>query len=232
MAARSVGPPSPTSKPVEHSVGLGGPTLRIGETGVGWRFFISVGLVLALVVGCARDGGGRVELTALNYRSIDPPTARFVPIELDRCFWWTDDQGQIWIAMEREQPIHFAGLSFVFQLSLVLEKPPAGRARNYLVSERELRAVTLLGPAEGRYVSQAGIVALYREDGDHLRGSFRLRVVREVARLLGGWSHPTQHLMLGRFDAVHDPQRGRAIVEGTDVSGWEREAPTSQPAGT
>ncbi len=193
---------------------------------------MACGLWLALLVlplaGC--QGGGRVQVAALDFRAIDPPAPRFVQIPIDRCFWWTNEAGQVWIAMERDQPLLIRPEHFVFQLSLVLERLPAGRERNYVVSKRELRGVARIGPAEGRYVSISGIVALYREAGDTLRGSFRMEVTQESLGLLG-WTAPRRQLMMGTFRAVRDEGRGQAIVAQTEADGWERN-PTTSPSTT
>ncbi len=134
--------------------------------------------------------------------------------------------------MERDKPWMLGLEHFVFQLSLSLEKPPAGRARNYLVSRRELRAVARFGPAESRFVSISGIVALYRKPHDRLRGSFRLQVAQQAQKLLGlgGWSRPRRYLTLGTFTAVHDEERGRRIAAETESFGWDRKPPASRPA--
>jgi hypothetical protein len=190
------------------------------------RVAISTAVLLVL---CACQSPGRVELVDLNYREIDPPAPRTAEIDIDHCYWWCDDKGQVWIAMEHERPVFLGAEQLVFQMTLVLEKLPAGRARNYLVSSRSLRATVHLGPAEGRFVSLAGIVALYREPGDRLRGSFRLEVAREISKLLGGWGRPSRHLMQGTFVAVHEEQRGRRIAEETSIRARPR-VPASQPA--
>ncbi len=184
---------------------------------------------LCLLFGCA--GGGRVEIATLDFRAIDPPAPRFAHVDLDRCYWWTDEQGQVWIAMERDQPLIVRPEHFIFQLSLVLEKLPAGRERNYLVNKRELRGVAKVGPAEGRYISLNGIVALYREPGDRMRGSFRLEVAQESLGLLG-WSSPRRQLMMGSFVAVPDTGRGKTVAAGTESPGWERAPRTSTQAAT
>ncbi len=187
-------------------------------------------LALGLLAGC--QGRGRVELASLNYREIDPPSPRFSGLDLERCYWWTDEAGQVWIALEHDKPwLLLGGEHFVFQLSLVLEKPPAGHARNYLVSKRELRGVARFGPVESRFVSLAGVVALYRESSNRLRGSFRLDVARQAQEFLGGWSPGSRYLMLGTFEAVPDEQQGRRIAAATEAFGWDRQPPTaSQPS--
>ncbi len=117
--------------------------------------------------------------------------------------------------MQRDKPSPLGSLGhFRFQMSLVLEDLPAGRARNYLVKKREFRGVARMGPAHSRWTSLSGVVALYREPGDRLRGSFRLQVAREVQQLLGGWSSPDRYLMMGTFEARPDVNgHGRQIAE-------------------
>jgi hypothetical protein len=188
---------------------------------------LTVPFLPLLLAGC--QGGGRVEVTSLNFREIDPPAPHFVHVPIDRCYWWTDDQDQVWIAMERDQPLLVRPEHFVFQLSLVLEKLPAGRGRDYHVFRRELRGKARFGPAEGRYVSLSGIVALYREGTERLRGSFRLEVAQEALGLLG-WSAPRRQLMMGTFEAVPDNGRGRTIAAQTEADGWQRTPPAQGPA--
>jgi hypothetical protein len=197
------------------------------------RAVILLGVGLAGLAGCS--GHGRVELVSLTYTSIDPPAPRVARIDLDHCYWWTDAAGQVWVAMEREfRPLFGEFGRFHFQMSLRLERPPSGKARNYFAGKRELRAWVLVGPIQNRLTSAAGIVALYREPGDHLRGSFRLLTRRVVNRWLGGWGRPSSYLMLGTFEAVHDEDRGRRIAAASESFGWEREegVSASRPAAT
>lgn len=189
---------------------------------VRWLPALALGAGLLLCAGCT--GTARIELTSLDFENIDPPPPRVGQLDIGRCFWWEDEEGQVWIAMERQTESFYGPLGrFTFQMSLVLEEPPAGRARNYDVTKRELRAVVRLGPMESRFESARGILALYREPGERLRGTFRLLVARENNRMLGGWSAPRAYLMLGEFEAVHDPEQGRPIVDATETGGWERE---------
>ena len=185
-----------------------------------------------LLAGCT--GSARVQIAALDYQAIDPPAGPppvVVPLDADRCFWWTDEHGKVWVALERDQPLLLTPeWRFRFQLSFALDEPPAGRARDYALSKRELRAMVRAGPTQARYSSVRGIVALYREPYDRMRGSFRLEVAREVQQMLGGWGRPSRYLMMGTFHAVHDETRGRAIAEQSESSGREREPAASQPA--
>ncbi len=189
--------------------------------------------VLPAALGCGAGcrGAARIELATLNFSAIDPPAPQVARVTLHRCTWWQDEAGQVWIAMERREPLVVVPGQFDFRLSLVLAGLPAGRAREYRVAERELRAAVRLGPIESRYESILGIVALYRAGGDRLRGSFRLLVGQQSSRLLGGWTEPVQQLMLGTFEAVPDSDgRGRLIAAETEAAGWDRPPPASQPA--
>ncbi len=138
--------------------------------------------------------------------------------------------------MQHQQtPLFHPKLRLHFQLSLVLQKLPAGPALDYKVTKETLRARVRFGPWESRFTSQVGIVALYRESsasrGDAeapLRGSARLQAARVASQWLGGWGRPTRYLMLLSFVAVHDEQRGRPIADATESQGWGRD--TSAPA--
>lgn len=180
--------------------------------------------LIACSAGCA-SGGARLDFAALDYRSIDPPAAKFTTLRPDRCYWWQEEDGRVVIAMQHFGPSLLFGKAgdFLFQLSLDLEGLPAGRARDYVVERRELRALARLGPAHVRFTSLRGIVALYREPGDRLRGAFRLMVARDVSQILGGWGRASNVLILGEFTAVQDAARGRSIRDATESQGWERE---------
>ncbi|TWT46103.1 hypothetical protein RAS1_25500 [Phycisphaerae bacterium RAS1] len=173
--------------------------------------------------GCA--GTGRIELASLDFTSIDPPDPRIAKLDLSECYWWTDDDGRVWVALRRcfRSPFNDL-LNFQFHMTLRFEKPPTGKARNYLVSRDELRAAVRIGPLESRFVSRTGIAALYRIDGGRVRGSLRMQVLREVSRLLGGWSKPSAYLLLGSFTAVPDRAAGEQIRAATEADGWERGA--------
>lgn len=175
----------------------------------------------AFFTGCT--GSGRIELASLDFTSIDPPDPRVTSLALDQCYWWTDDQEHVWVALQRRFRSPFNELlHFQFQMTLRFEKPPAGKARNYLVSRDELRAVVRVGPLESRFVSKTGIAALYRLDGGRLRGSLRMQVLREVNRLLGGWSKPSAYLLLGSFTAVPNRAAGESIRSATESDDWPR----------
>ncbi len=190
--------------------------------------------VFALLAAIGCSGSGRVEVASLNFEAVDPPAGpppRFTRIALDRCYWWLDENGRVCVAMERNQPTPLGpGWRFRFQLALQLDEPPAGRARDYRVTKRELRATARFGPSQSRFTSISGVVALYRQPQDRLRGSFRLLVAREVQQMLGGWGLPGRYLMMGTFEAVRNEEHGRQIRAQVDAhTALPDEHPDTQP---
>ena len=185
-------------------------------------------VLLPIHTGCR--GGGRLELASLSFKSVDPPAPRVTAVKLRECYWWTDDADQVWIAVQsRWSPWFNPKFRLELQMSLVLEKLPAGAARNYELRQRALCGRIRFGPWESRLVSQVGIAAAYRESGNRLHCSMRVQATRVTSQLLGSWGQPVPYLVLGDFTAVPDEQRGRAIALLTESGGWDRK-PTSRPA--
>ncbi len=197
-----------------------------GEPAAGGRalcIFAGVALLLFMPAHLACAGRASLVVTSLDYKAIDPPPA-YSKIDLDECYWWTDEHEQVWIAMRRRirSPIS-SDFDFDFSLSLLLDRLPAGSARNYLVGKEELRGVAEVGPLASTFESSAGILALYRQSGDRLRGSLKLEVLRRTASLLGGRTRATRYLFAGDLLAIHDERRGREIA--MEIEGPAEPAP-------
>ena len=135
-------------------------------------------LLLTALMACGCAGKAHLEFASLSFKAIDPPAPRVSKLDLSECYWWTDDDGQLWIAMEKNRTAWFdRKLRLEFQLSLALEKLPAGRARNYKLGPREIRTRIKFGLWESRFSSHLGVAAVYRESGDQIgRASCRERV--------------------------------------------------------
>jgi hypothetical protein len=192
-----------------------------------WRGILVASLCCA--AGCR--GSGRLHFASLDYRDIDPQVPpRLTAFDLQECYWWTDEGGRLWMAMQRQHtPLFYPKMRFEFQLSVALERLPAGRARTCKVDRTTLRARVCVGPWESRFTSRVGVIAVCREPGDRLRGSLRLQAVRVASHWLGGWGKPSRYLLLGSFTAVPDERRGRAIAEATESSGWGRDSSAGPP---
>lgn len=171
---------------------------------------------LCCLTGCT--GGGRLEFASLDFQAIDPPPSRVSSVRVQECYWWPEQDGRVRIAMQSQRtPLFHAKLRFQFQLLLALEKLPAGKARNYKLGSNGLQARVRFGPWESHFSSRIGIVALYRESDDRVRGSIRAQTSRVTLQWLGGWGKPVRYLTLGSFTAVRNEQRGRAIAEQVEA---------------
>lgn len=175
--------------------------------------------LLALLAGCA--GNGRIDRAALNYREIDEGGAQFTRIHADRCAWWADASGRVWIAMDAAPATWWAPARQAFAFALAVEKlSPQGKGE-YLVSRRELQAAMRLSGRAERCTAVAGVVSIQRADGDRLTGAFRLEVVEQSPNRLSGWGRGERQLLVGEFDAVRDAgDRVRVIADhlaGGDV---------------
>lgn len=186
------------------------------------------GLVVALA-GCS---GGSLDLISLNFRDIDPPDARPTALQFDRGYWWTADDGRLLIALvgRREELLPLFGPREASVL-LDLERLPAGRARNYALTPRELRSVLRHGPLMGRLSSQSGIAAVYREGDDRLRVSLRAQVGLQLAQFLGGWSQPSRFLLFGKVIALREAEGGDQIARDI-AAAWQDPAATQPAAAT
>lgn len=193
------------------------------------RAAYAVGLAsVALLVGCS--GSARVQVTSLTPRAIDPPAAKIVTFDPDRCWWWLDEHGRLCIAMQQDRlsllgPIAHA----TFRMSLVLGEPSAGVGKNYRVDRHVMRASYHQGPNSHRFRSTQGIVAV-RDRANHVyEGTFRMWAMHQASGVLAGWGRAGPYLLLGRFRAVHNPQAGQAIQAETEYGMWARPQPTSRP---
>ncbi len=184
---------------------------------------------LALLVGCT--GSGRVQVTSLSARFIDPPPAKINHFEPNRCWWWLDEHGRLCLAMEQDRPSLLGNVgSSTFRMSLVLQDPPAGPGRNYPGDAQTMRASYHRGGSSHRFQSYRGIVAVRARPNHIYEGTFRLWAMHRGSGLLAGWGAAAPYLFLGRFQAVRNQQAGRDILIETEYGIWARRRPASQPA--
>src|SRR5262245_63933546 len=92
------------------------------------RFIVILSIVLA---GCS--GSGTFQFASLDMTRVDPPPARVQTVQFGRASWWTDEvDGTLRIAFEKDAPSLLGEIGRVIvQLSLRLEKLPAGPSREY-----------------------------------------------------------------------------------------------------
>lgn len=192
-------------------------------------------LCAAAVVSAGCTGSARFDLIPLRMNDLNPalpPMVRFHPSE---CYYRLDQQGKIHVAMRYQNLALFGPLSRVtFTLSLLLEEPPAGRARTYPLRKQNLRGWATAGPEVHRFSSSLGIAAVYDVREHSLRGRFRCYVRHQSGNPLTGWRGNALLLFLGQFHAVEDEAKTRRLETESEKGGGERAgqttASTTQPA--
>jgi hypothetical protein len=186
-----------------------------------------------LLFGCS--GRGTMQFVSLNMADIDPPPTKVWKFDAQESSWWIDDDGELNLTlMHRQRSLILGKLGHVdLGLSLVFNEPPAGRARNYKIAQREGRVLYRSALANQRFVPFTGIVSVIFSDGGVVRGSFRLWMapVAEVSFLSFLPHRPGNLLCFGTFEAVHDARRGKRVRQFCESGGHTRTA-RSKPATT
>jgi hypothetical protein len=180
--------------------------------------------VAATTVGCT--GSARVNFVSLNMTAIDPPPARAWEFDAGECYWWLDESGDLNLALRSVRHDALLGKFGRVELcvSLSLDAPPAGSGRNYTIRQREVRAVATTTLQSHRFTSYAGIVGVSTQRPDRYSGSFRiwLNAHTELSLFTVMPNRPGTVLCFGRFEAVHDEARGKAIRLQTEAGGYVR----------
>lgn len=190
-------------------------------------------LVVLASVGCG--GSARFGLVSLNTQSIDPPRVEPFEFSSDECYWWTDDSGNLRIALHARQRNLFLGKLGVvdIDLSLCLDKPPAGLGRDYPLHHHEPRVTIRSVMQTQRFASVSGIASVLVKPQEQMHGSFRilLNPVAEVGTLSILPSKPGPVLCYGTFRAVRDAERGAALLNQSDaLSSRTSPGATTRPA--
>lgn len=197
------------------------------------RRLLRLALTLPVVCGCS--GSANLQFVSTNLAAIDPPPPTVHRYDPQTCCWWTEPDGSFCVAMQFDQAHLFSELGrLTVQMSLAFDGAPAGAGRNYTIGVRDVRGRFDSPLAQSRFVAFSGIVAITRQPGDRYRGRFRL-----LAQNYPGASFfsltpakASGYLLFGTFEAVHNPQRGRRILQDTESGGWtrpQRAGPASQP---
>src|SRR5258708_23627457 len=94
---------------------------------------------LIMIAGCS--GQASMEFVYLNMSEIDPPQAKAWSFKVSECYWWLAESGELNIAMRhRESNLLLGKIGNVdLAISFVFDSPPAGRARNYNITSRDVR---------------------------------------------------------------------------------------------
>ncbi len=181
---------------------------------------------LALFPGCVQRATVHLvpaEATKLDRRR--PLVQTFHP---PAAYHWVDRSGELCLALSQDG--RTAGRSF--DLSLVLDGPPAGTGRTYSVTRRTLRAVLRDDQATRRYGSYRGLVRVELDPTDpaKLIGRFRIWANEQEYKFwMDFWTGDQEVLLAGEFHAVRDPNRGRPILIRTESEELQRGPPEALP---
>lgn len=187
----------------------------------------SLVLIFGVLLFCpACTGTAKLSLISLNSQAIDPPRVQPFDIDASESYWWTDDSGDLCIAIHAMQRnLLFGKLGDVsIDFSMVLGKPPAGIGRDYPLRQREVRLLISSVMQNQRFIPLTGIAAILTKPGDQIHGTFRvwMNPVIEVGVLSFLPPKPGPILCYGTFKAVRDGARGASILKRSEEFGLTR----------
>lgn len=172
-------------------------------------------VVMAVVATAGCTGSADIRFVSLHPKEIDPPGTEIWQYPAPECYWWTDDAGDLHLAMKCIRHNLLLGKLGRVDLgvSLTLGKPPAGRARNYDAAAGKARALFFTPLQSVRLNSVTGVISVVMDDDGTMHGSFRIwmnaRAELQVLPFLP--RNPGPMLCFGTYRAVEDAHRGAAI---------------------
>jgi hypothetical protein len=183
-------------------------------------FFLFFLIVCLLVGGCS--GWAKLDLVALDQARISKTEPLVKELRAAECYYWIED-GRITIAWADEN-ISLIGEYGKKTLvgSIVLDDLPADRSRDYRLDRNSLRGKLRSGPQHVRFASLSGILALWLEGDNQIKGRLRSLVHQQQFHVLTGWAGNQRLLLVGDFVAVRDPARTRALLQRSEADGLER----------
>ena len=184
------------------------------------------GAGLALAVGCLAVGGctgwAEFSLIPLDQGRISKSAPLIVELRAAECYYSIDD-GRISIAWTDENisVIGEWGKKSVVG-SIVLDGLPAHESRDYRLDRNSIRGRQRHGPKHVRFGSLGGILALWLDGENQIKGRLRARVRQQHFNVLLGWTQNRPVLLVGDFVAVRDRARTEEIVRRSETGGMAR----------
>jgi hypothetical protein len=178
-------------------------------------------LLVSSLVGCS--GRALVHTVPLGTQKISTEGPMLLRESMDECFYWTDEQNRLLVAMRKTHHSLF-GRFFdrEFVLTFVLPGVPAAASRDYRMDRNTARLVSRSGIYPQRGGSTGGIVAVWDYGKGSLKGRFRFNAKQQTYSVLTGWSGDFTSLYLGEFTAVNDPRRGKRLLTQIEEAGLAR----------
>lgn len=164
-----------------------------------------------LLPGCS--GHALVHTVPLGLQKINTEGPLLLRESMDECYYWTDEQNRLVIAMRRtHRSLLGKLLDREFVLSFVLPGLPAATSRDYRMDRTTARLFSRFGIYPQRGGSTGGIVAVWDYGKGTLKGRFRFNAKQQTYSVLTGWSGDFTSLYLGEFTAVKDRNRGQRLL--------------------
>ena len=185
-------------------------------------------MLLALVGGgmvcaCGCSGHAEMNLIPLGMKDLDPAKPLATKLSAGECYYDLDESGRIRIAMRYKNLALFGPISrSSMTLSLLIDEPPAGRARTYPIAGQTLRAQAQTSILYHRFRSTHGIAVVHDVGSNSLRGSFRCYVRYQRGNVVTGWRGAGTLLLTGRFSAVRDSEKTAELMSESEAGDWAR----------
>lgn len=188
--------------------------------------------VAAGFVGCSGSGTIHVMPYIRHDLPREEPLVQNTPVH--EAYYWQDEHDRLIIALRTRQHTLLGPMFSVdYATSIVLDDLPAGSERLYRVTIREIQSVLRTGGDRRRSRSMMGVVVIEAPRHGMLPGRFHALMHEQRFTALTGWTpasifHGTRLIVAGEFLAVHNPQRGREILELTEFDNFARPVPREQ----
>lgn len=185
---------------------------------------ILLGMLGACLAGCSGSGTVYgVPFTRQDISRHEPPATH---VRASEAYWWREGDAVHAVLRWRSPSLADGAFARSFQFSLMLDGMPAGRERLYQLDRDSVRVRSSDRGLHRRAASIMGAAVLVAPKQDVLKGRFHVVMRQQQFTVLTGWVPPLSRgklvIMTGEFEAVHAPERGRAVREQVEADGFSR----------
>ncbi|MHC4093098.1 MAG: hypothetical protein ACYSVY_22975 [Planctomycetota bacterium] len=198
----------------------------ISSSGLPWT---ALAAATFLAAGCS--GSAHLYVIPAEHKRIDMRGPLVVRYDVPHCYYWVNQRQELCAAFSYENVApEGTARRRSFDLSLVLGPLPAGRARNYAVDRRTMRAILHEGAEHRRFASLYGIVGVWFDERHRvLRGRFSIWANQQDYKVWRDWAGDRRVILRGEFTALPDGGRGTESLDRTEVGALKRPPPANRP---
>ncbi|GAG24041.1 unnamed protein product, partial [marine sediment metagenome] len=174
------------------------------------------------VGGCT--GWAKFNLIPIDQGRISKSAPLIVELRAAECYYWiAGERISIALADENISLIGEWGKKSVVG-SIVLDGLPAHESRDYRLDRNSIRGKLRHGPKHVRFASLSGVLALWLDGENRIKGRLRAFARQQHFNVLLGWTGNRQVLLVGDFVAVRNQERTEEIVRSSETGGMARTA--------